>query len=226
MLFLFQSNALFMSKQRVILLACTLLVSVGLSAQKKRFDQGFGLAGDQTRVHATGQYENESGTITISDYNLRLRRYGVIYVARMDLIGGKAFSISLGSSVTAGWSSTRNYRSVDITGGTSAVVQRHGGSHLAFDIPVFVDVNIGLHSAIDESRRKFGLYAGAGYGYSYTKIHTSIGMIAYDGFDPIFRIGFRMGKRWENRWGMAATVRGSPESGAIRTYGLQLLKEL
>jgi hypothetical protein len=214
-----------MSKQRVFLLAFTLLVSVGLSAQKKGFDQGFGLAGDQTEVHATGQHETP-GSITFSDYSLRLRRYGVIYLARMDLIGGKAFSISLGSAVTAGWSSTRNYRSVDVTGTNSVVVERHGGSHFAFDIPVFMDMNFGLHSARDESRRKFGVYAGAGYAYSYTKIHTSIGMIIYDGFDPVFRIGFRMGKRWENRWGMAAIVRGNPESGSIRTYGLQLLKEL
>lgn len=214
-----------MSKQRVFLFACTLLLSVGLSAQKKGFDQGFGLAGDQTMVHGTAQHE-VSGSVTISDFTLRLRRYGVIYMIRRDLIGDQAFSISLGASATAGWSSTRNYRSVDFNGTTSAVVQRHGGSHFAFDIPVFADVNFGLHSARDESRRKFGLYAGAGYAYSYTKIHTSIGMIAYDGFDPIFRVGFRMGKRWENRWGMAAMVRGSLDEGAVRTYGIQLLKEL
>lgn len=214
-----------MSKQRVFVLVCTLLMSVSLSAQNKGFDQGFGLAGDQTRVHGIAQHE-VSGAITISNFTLRLRRYGVVYLLRKDLIGNDAFSISLGASVTAGWSATRNYRSVDFDGTRSITVENKGGSHFAFDIPVFADVNFGLHSAKDESRRKFGLYAGAGYAYSYTKIHTSIGMITYDGYDPVFRVGFRMGKRWENRWGMAATVRGSLESGAIRTYGVQLLKEL
>lgn len=210
---------------RIFLLACILLISVGLSAQNKILEQGLGLTFDQTKVHATARHETDSG-FTVSDFNLRLRRYGIIYLARMDLIGGKAFSVSLGSSVTAGYSSTRNYRSVDYDGTTSVVVERKGGTHFAFDIPVFMDVNIGLHSAKDESRRAFGVYAGAGYAYSYTKIHTSIGMLTFDGFDPLFRAGFRMGKRWETRWGIALTARGSLKAGKIRTYGIQLLKEL
>ncbi len=214
-----------MSMQRVFMVVMGILLSVGLSAQSKVLEQGFGLAFDETNVRGIGSREI-NGSITMSDFRLRLRRYGVVYLARMDVIGGKAVSLSLGSSITAGWSSTRNYRSVDHTGGTSVTVENKGGSHFAFDIPVFADLNIGLHSAKEESRSSFGVYAGVGYAYSYTKIHTSIGMLTYDGFDPVFRLGFRMGKRWENRWGMAFTARGDPASGSIRTYGVQLLKEL
>jgi hypothetical protein len=208
-----------MSMQRVFMVSVGILLSMCVSAQKKVLEQGLGLVFDQSNVHGIAM-RTIRDTAFMSNFKLRLRRYGIIYQARMDIVGSKAVSLSAGSSITIGYSSTGN------NGTTTVKYEGNKGTHLAFDIPVFFDLNIGLHSAKEESKQTFGVYAGVGYAYSYTKMHTSLGLLTLDGFDPVFRAGFRMGKRWENRWGMALTMRGSPRSGAIRAYGVQLLKEL
>ena len=103
-------------------------------------------------------------------------------------------------------------------------IQGKKGGHLAFEIPVVADLNIGLHSASDDARRSLGLYVGGGYQYSYTKVYTSVGKVPFDSFDPVFRAGLRMGKSWETRWSLGFNMRGV--SGGNRTYSIHWLKEL
>jgi hypothetical protein len=214
-----------MSIQRKFLVICILLSSLGAFAQNKRMEQSFGLAGSTTKVSGKARAVTDS-TVLDSDFRLTLRQYGIYYSARVDLLQWSLGSISIGGSATGGVSTTSNYRSEDFNGTKMDTVEGVKGLNFAFDIPVFADLNIGLHSAAAEANQKIGIYLGAGYGYNYTRIKTSAGRVTYDGFDPILRAGIRMGSRWDTRWSIGFMVRGSLQANSGRTYGLNLLKEL
>jgi len=214
-----------MSKQRVFLLACFILSGAGLFAQSARIEQGFGLAASTTNVQGKARAVTDTSVID-SDYRLRLLQFGIVYLVRVDFLKWKFGSISIGSAVTAGLSGSGKYSSKDFNGTTTTTVEGVKGTHFSFNIPVFIDCNFGLHSADDEYKRKFGFYLGAGYGYSYTKIKTSIGKLHYDGFDPVFRSGIRMGNSWERRVSIGFNIRGALQDNPNRTYELQILKEL
>lgn len=208
--------------QKIFLLVCLLFAGDLLMAQQIQFAQALGLTGTTSNVSGRASTGRDSLMIN-SDYQLRLRRFGIIYQARTELMQWKGGTISIASPAMIGFSISSRYNSVDVSGGRSTKVDSVKGAHIAFEIPVIAELNIGLHSAADESGR-FGIYIGGGYTYSYTKIHTSVGVKQLDGIDPILRAGIRMGKSWETRWGLAFTMRGRTE--ASRTYGIQLLKEL
>jgi hypothetical protein len=108
----------------------------------------------------------------------------------------------------AGIGFTGNYNSTDFNGSTTKLKEGINGAHLAFELPVVADLNIGMHSAADE-KGSFGFYLGAGYAYSYTKLRTSVGKVPFDGFDPLVRVGIRMGRNWETRWGLVFSIRGA-----------------
>jgi len=214
-----------MSKQRVFLVACFILPGLSLCAQQVRIEQGFGLAANTTNIQGKARAATDSSVID-SDYKLRLLQFGIVYLARVDFLKWKFGSISIGSAVTVGLSGSGKYSSKDFNGTTTTTVEGVKGTHFAFNIPVFIDCNIGLHSAADESRNNFGLYVGAGYGYSYTKIKTSVGKVYYDAFDPVFRTGIRMGDSWDKRLSISFNIRGALGANTTRTYELQILKEL
>ena len=200
-----------------------LLTGLGAFAQNGGIDQGFGLSVSVADVNGTRRVSSTSGSID-ADYSVRVKQFGIVYAVRTDLIRWKGGSISIGSPLMLGWSRTNRYRSIDFDGTKRDTITGIKGTQLAFEIPVVADLNIGLHSAGDESRRSLGLYIGVGYQYSYTKIRTSVGKVPYDQFDPVFRAGLRMGAAWETRWSIGLNVRGA--SNTNRTYGIHLLKEL
>ncbi len=202
------------------------LVSSKAVAQKSRPDQVFGLSFSTSNVSRTGAWVTDTSAIH-SDYTATIRQFGIVYGFRYDLLSWKQGSISLGSPLMLGFSTTNKYRSVDVNGTKKDTITGLMGTNVAFEIPVFADLNIGLHSAEDDSRdHSFGVYVGVGYLYSYTRIRTSLGRVNYDGFEPAVRAGIRLGKSWENRFSIAFTMRGGYKDNGMRTYGLQLLKEL
>lgn len=211
-----------MGIQKKFLLSFLLFVGNQLIAQQIHFAQALGVTATTSNVSGRASTGTDSLVIN-SDYQLRLRQFGIIYQVRAELMQWKSGSISISSPVMIGYSVSGKYNSVDVSRGSSTKIDTVKGAHFAFEIPVMVDLNIGLHSAADESG-SFGIYIGGGYTYNYTKIHTSVGVKPLDGFDPVLRAGIRMGNSWETRWGLAFTVRGRNE--ASRTYGIQLLKEL
>lgn len=216
-----------MSFQRFFILLFAFILSSSLFAQRISVDQSFGLAATTSDITGMASGTKDS-TQTRYDagFSMRVRQFGMVYAPRVDLLGTKDISLSIATPLMLGFSMTSKYHSVDVSAAKKDTVNGVTGVNLAFEIPVFADINIGLRSARDESRRAWGIYAGAGYMYSYTKIKTSVGKMIYDGFDPVFRAGIRMGSAWENRFSIAFTVRGAVGNSAIKTYGLQLLKEL
>ncbi|MES2003794.1 MAG: hypothetical protein V4450_04685 [Bacteroidota bacterium] len=216
-----------MRKLTVLLLACTGYISTNsLFAQAPRVDQVFGLGGSTSNI--SGMARSVSGTSVMDiNYSARLRQFGIVYGPRVDVLAWKSGSLSISSPLMLGFASTDQYRSIDYNGSTRDTIEGLRGTSFAVEVPVFADLNIGLHSAADESLRKhFGLFIGAGYAYNFAKVRTSIGKLTYDGFDPVFRAGIRMGRTWENRFSLALTVRGNLNANSVRSYGLQLLKEL
>ena len=205
-----------------ILMLVLLLNGNLVMAQQVQFAYAMGLTGTTSNVEGSASTGKDS-LMTKSDYQLRLRRFGFIFQVRAELLQWKDGSVSIGTPLMIGYSVSNKYNSVDVNGGRITKVDSVKGAHFAFEIPVLLELNIGLHSAEQESSR-FGIYVGGGYAYNYTKIHTSVGVKPLDGFDPILRSGIRMGRSWENRWGLAITMRGQTQSS--RTYGIQLLKEL
>lgn len=209
-----------------ILVICICLWSNILSAQNVRINQVFGLGGTTSNISGTASLTTDTSHIN-ADYTVRLRQFGIVYGARVDVFAWKFGSISVGSPVMLGFSTSSNYRSIDFNGTKKDTIEGLRGTRLAFELPLFADINIGLHSAADESERNnFGIYIGAGYMYSYTRIRTSVGSVGYDGFDPCLRAGIRMGRNWESRLSIGFTVRGDFRNNGLRTYGLQILKEL
>ncbi len=212
-----------MSFQRNLLFSLGILSGMGLFAQK-RLEQSFGLAGGRTGVQGQARLVTETSVIS-SDYQLRLLQFGIVYYPRIDVIQWKQGSISVGAPAFVGISGSGKYRSTDFDGTKTTTVEGVRGISFAFDVPVVADLNIGLRSAAQEKGR-FGFYAGAGYGYSYTKIHTSLGKRNFDGFDPVLRGGIRMGREWQSRCTLGVTVRGSGQNHSIRTYALHFLKDI
>ena len=216
-----------MRKLSVFLLGtCICLSGNILSAQNVRIDQVFGLGATTSNISGTASLATDTSLIN-SDYTLRLRQFGIVYGAKVDVLAWKFGSISLSSPVMLGFSTSSNYRSIDFNGAKRDTIEGLRGTRLAFELPLFADLNIGLHSAADESEKSnIGVYVGAGYMYSYTRIRTSVGNVSYDGFDPCLHAGIRMGRTWENRFSIVFTVRGNFKNNSPRTYGLQILKEL
>lgn len=212
-----------MHRLSLIFILSFLVTSTSLKAQNLKIAQALGLG--WTTANIKGQARGMVDSVMVnSDYSLRLQQFGLVYQLRLELFQFNGGSVSIGAPVMAGFSITGKYHSRDFNGTTYRDVDSVKGSHFAFEVPVYADLNLGLHSAADESGRKIGLYVGAGYAYTYTRLHTSVGKVVFDGFDPVVRAGIRMGRAWETRWSIAFSVRGS--SSANRTYGLQLLKEL
>jgi len=192
-------------------------------AQNRGIDQGFGLLGSRADISGLARYRTDTSAIDAS-YTMRVKQIGIVYSIRKDLIKWKWGSVSIGSPMMLGVSFTNRYRSIDFDGTKRDTIQGKKGGHLAFEIPIVADLNIGLHSASDESRRSLGIYVGGGYQYSYTKIFTSVGKVPFDSFDPVLRAGIRMGQVWETRWSLGFNIRGV--SGGNRTYSIHWLKEL
>jgi hypothetical protein len=214
-----------MRKSKVLFFACLLFIGFKSTAQKVIVEQGLGLAFSQSNV--TGQAVLSTDTSVVqSNYSVRLRQYGLVYQWRANLFQTKNLSLSLGSPLMLGASFSRNYRSYDHNGAKTDTVTGLNGTQIAFEAPVALDLNFGLHSAKDESRRALGFYVGVGYSYAFTRIKTSVGTIMYDGFEPLVRAGIRMGKAWETRWSINLSVRGGFDNRPNRTYGVQILKEL
>ena len=216
-----------MRKLFILLIVFSLSVTTyQATAQKSRPDQILGLSYSGSNISRTGAWVTDTSAIH-SAYSAKLRQYGIVYGFRYDVLSWKLGSVSLGSPMMLGFSTTSQYRSVDVNGTKKDTITGLMGTNLAFEIPVFADLNIGLHSAVDESQKhRSGFYVGAGYMYSYTRIRTSLGRVNYDGFEPVVRAGIRLGRAWENRFSIAFTMRGGYRNNGMRTYGVQLLKEL
>ncbi|NCI52108.1 hypothetical protein GWC95_19440 [Sediminibacterium roseum] len=208
--------------QRILVVACCLLLSLCSFSQRIGFNQNIGLGATQVHVNDSRMLLD---TLR-SDYSVRVRTFGLVYVARFDIAGGKDVALSLSSPMMLGYSTTNKYRSVETHPQRKDTIENVHSAHIAFEIPFMADLNVGLRSAGDESRRGFGFFAGIGYVYSYTKIKLASGMIPFDRWEPMLRAGIRMGTNWEKRWSIVFNLRGRLEGGATKTYGLQLLKEL
>jgi hypothetical protein len=192
----------------------------------KRPDQVLGLSFSTSDITRTASLVTDNSAVH-SNYTATLRQYGFVYGFRYNILKLSIGSISLGSPLMAGFSSTDNYHSIDFDGTKNDTISGITGLNFACEIPVFADLNLGLYSAEDESpKKRFGVYVGVGYMYSYTRIHTSVGRSIYDGYEPAVRAGIRMGKRWENRWSLNFSVRAGYANSGMRAYGLQILKEL
>lgn len=207
-------------------LLCGLLAVTAAVKAQSHIDQAFGLGYTRSSVNITALATKGTAYMK-SDMSLRLHTMGLVYMVRKDLLHWKGGSISLGAPIMGGFSWTSRYRSTDTDGTNTYHYQDTlSGTNWAFDVPVVADLNIGMHSASDETRSSFGLYVGAGYAYSLTKIRTTVGNLHYGGYEPLLRAGIRWGSAWERRWCLAFSVRGNWNNGANKTYGLQLLKEL
>jgi hypothetical protein len=214
-----------MSVQRIIILGFCLLPVTALFAQKIHFNQVLGLSGSTSKVSRQSTLHTDTSTIN-SDYQLRLNQYGIVYSPRIDLISSSVFSVSVAAPFVLGFSTTGKYSSIDFNGVKKDTINGIKGTSFLFELPLVVDLNFGLNSAQDESRRAFGFYVGAGYAYTYTKIKTSLGAMPYDGFEPMLRAGIRMGEHWETRWSIGFSIKGDLRNNGIRAYGLQISKEL
>jgi hypothetical protein len=215
-----------MRKPGGILIVCLIMIGIKSNAQKVIVEQGLGLSASQSTVKGFASATTDNGSTINSNYSVRLRQYGLVYQWRANLFQTKNLSLSLGTPLMLGWSVSRNYHSYDHSGGKIDTVDNVQGTQIAIEAPVVLDLNFGLHSAKEESRRKLGGYFGIGYAYGFTGIKTSVGTVFYDGFEPLVRAGIRMGKAWETRWSINVNVRGGFTEGSNRQYGLQLLKEL
>lgn len=196
-------------------------------AQSVRVDQVFGLGVTNVNISGKAGLITDTST-TNADYSVKVRQFGIVYGARVNVVTWRFGSVSIGSPVMLGFSTTSNYRSIDFNGTRRDTTEGLSGTRLAFELPLLADLNIGLYSASEDSRkRNFGIYVGAGYMYSYTKIHTSVGNVIFDGFDPCVRAGIRVGDSWERRFSIDFSIRGDfSNKNSPHTYGIQLLKEL
>lgn len=211
--------------QRILcLLVCTCLFH-GLSAQVIHVDQAFGIYGTSGDFSGSRNFTDSISSIS-SNYSVRVKQLGLVYGPRVDLVGNKFISLSLAMPLTFGFAFTNNYRSYDVRPTKTDTIQGIRGTRIAFSIPVFADINIGLRSASDEERRVFGIFFGAGYGYSFAQIKTSAGIIPFDRWEPVGRAGIRMGQTWEKRWSIIFNIHGEWTKDAQRTYGLQVIKDL
>ena len=217
-----------MRKQRIFLITCFVLSSVCLVAQQVSFEQSFGLSGGGSSVIKKTAIGPIDTTQVNSTFSARLLQFGIVYYPRIEFLRGRSVSLSIGSPVMLGLGISTKYASSDRDIATGVVTQREGitGADLAFTLPVVMDLNIGLHSAADETNQRIGFYVGAGYGYSYNRIKTSVGKVFYDGFDPIFRAGLRLGRAWENRFTLGLNMRGMLNGNSVRIYEIHLLKDL
>lgn len=210
---------------KILILAACLCACSGLSAQRIQIDQVFGLGG--TIADFAGTRTTQSGNTTLrSDYQFRIKQYGLVYGPRVDLLGTRDFSLSLAMPLFAGISHTNAFRSIDFDGVKRDTIDGLRGTHVAAEVPFFADLNFGLRSASDPSLRSFGFFAGIGYSYSYTSVKTTQGQIPFDRWEPVLRAGLRMGSSWEKRWSILFQLRGEFGSQAQKTYGLQILKDL
>lgn len=212
-----------MQKSLLSLLIFLLAANINGFSQNRGIDQGFGLLGSRADISGLARYRTDSSAID-AQYTMRVKQIGIVYSIRKDLVKWRWGSISVGSPMMLGISFTNRYRSIDFDGTKRDTITGKKGGHLAFEIPVVADLNIGLHSASDDSKRSLGIYVGGGYQYSYTKVYTSVGKVPFDSFDPVFRAGIRMGKAWETRWSLGFNMRGV--STGHRTYSIHWLKEL
>jgi len=189
----------------LVVFSISLLTNKAGAQLLKRPDQVLGLSFSTSDISGTGSVVTATSTVH-SNYTATLRQYGFVYGFRYNIIKLSIGSISLGSPLMAGFSSTDKYHSIDFDGTKRDTIAGITGLNFACEIPVFADLNLGLYSAEDESpKKRFGVYAGVGYMYSYTRVHTSLGRSNYDGFEPAVRAGIRMGKRWESRWSLTFT---------------------
>jgi hypothetical protein len=210
----------------LLVFSISLMTNSAIAQLLKRPDQVLGLTFSTSDINRTASLITDNSSVH-SNYTTTLRQYGFVYGFRYNILKFGFGSVSLGSPLMAGFSSTDNYRSVDFDGTKHDTITGITGLNFACEIPVFADLNLGLYSAEDESTKKrFGVYIGVGYMYSYTRIHTSVGRANYDGFEPAVRAGIRMGKRWESRWSIGLSMRAGFTNSGMRTYGLQVMKEL
>ncbi|MFZ6024034.1 MAG: hypothetical protein ACOYVG_06215 [Bacteroidota bacterium] len=212
-----------MQKSLLSFVIFLLVFNISSFSQNRGVDQGFGLLGSKVDISGLARLRTDSSAID-AQYSMRVKQIGIVYSIRKDLIKWRWGSVSVGSPMMLGISFTNRYRSIDFDGAKRDTITGKKGGHIAFEIPVVADLNIGLHSASDDSRRSLGIYVGAGYQYSYSKVHTSVGKVPFDSFDPVLRAGMRMGKSWETRWSLGFNMRGV--SGGHRTYSIHWLKEL
>lgn len=196
-------------------------------AQSVRIDQVFGLGVTSADISGKARVTTDS-SVRDADYSVKVHQFGIVYGAKVNVVTWGFGSLSIGSPIMLGFSTTGKYRSIDFDGTKRDTIEGLRGTRLAFELPLFADLNIGLYSAAEDSRKKnFGVYVGVGYVYSYTQLHTSVGNVNFDGFDPCVRAGIRMGDSWEKRFSIGFTLRGNFSNNASpRTYGIQLLKEL
>lgn len=211
--------------QRILCLIAGLLAGYGAACQVVRIDQSFGLATTYANFSDARNFLKGNTTVH-SDYRFRIKQYGIVYGPKVDVLATKDVSISLAMPVMLGLAITHRYRSYDMDGSKTDTIEGLRGSRVAFEIPVFAELNIGLRSAADERQRMFGLFAGAGYSYSFTQVKTTEGYIPFDRWEPVVRAGIRFGNKWENRYSLAFTLRRQWQNGSQPTYGLQLMKEL
>jgi len=212
-----------MQKSLLSLLIFLLAANISSFSQNRGVDQAFGLLGSKVDISGLARYRTDSSAID-AQYSMRVKQIGIVYSIRKDLIKWRWGSVSIGSPMMLGVSFTNRYRSFDFDGTKRDTIQGKKGAHLAFEIPIVADLNIGLHSASDDTKKPLGIYVGGGYQYSYTKIYTSVGKVPFDSFDPVLRAGIRMGKAWETRWSLGFNIRGV--SNGNRTYSIHWLKEL
>lgn len=212
-----------MYKAILSLLIICVFFQIQAFSQKRGVDQGFGLLGSVADINGIARTSTDSSFKDI-DYTVRVKQIGIVYAIRKDLISWNGGSISVGSPMMLGISFTNRYRSIDFDGTKRDTIQGKKGGHLAFELPLVADLNIGLTSASEDSKRRLGFYIGGGYQYSYTKVYTTIGKIAFSGFDPVLRAGIRMGKTWQTRWSLGFNMRGTSNNN--RTYSIHWLKEL
>ncbi len=217
-----------MRKQKVFLVACFIFSSASLMAQRVPLDQSFGLSGSGGRGIRGSSVQQTDSTLLTANYSLTLLQFGIVYFPRKDFISWPGGSFSIGSPLMFGASVTTSYQSTnyEAVSGKRDTISNLSGGHFAFSVPVVVDLNIGLHSAAAPSNQRIGIYAGAGYGYNFTRIKTSAGKINYDGFESLIRAGIRLGRIWENRFTIGVNVRGAFENSKTKTYELHLVKDL
>ena len=216
-----------MRNQPIFLIACFILLSSSLIAQRVNIDQSFGLSGSGSTIHGVAMRQTDT-TNTLANFELKLLQFGIVYYPRVDFIRWKGGSFSIGTPLMAGFSVTGKYRSTDLESvtGKRDTVTGVSGVDFAFSVPVVVDLNIGLHSADEESTQRLGIYVGGGYGYNYTRVNTSQGKVNYDGFESVFRAGIRLGRVWENRFTIGFNVRGLFENAKAKTYEVHFVKDL
>jgi hypothetical protein len=81
--------------QRSLLLAGCLVLCVNLFSQKIRFDQSFGLGANIADISGVNNFFDTTGKPVLSEYTVRVKKFGIVYTPRIDLLGTKDVSLSI-----------------------------------------------------------------------------------------------------------------------------------